>query len=1602
MKKHLPILSLFTIAAFLIVHGIAYAQKTVTVYVYNNEFSINPPGEAVVQAVIVQGDFIRWLHVQGNHTTTSVAGSAEVWNVPINNNNKEYTKQFNSTGLFWYYCIPHGSENIDGTASGMAGTITVLPAGSGACCLPDGSCVTTTEGECAIAGGVFKGIGSLCETSVCPIISEFSAVKDNILYESIDGTISNALGNHIYAGNNATGKRRGVLSFDVSTLPTNAEILDVELRLYCNSNVGASFPITLQRLSQNWGEGTSQATGGEATGVPATTGDATWLHTFYNTQFWNIPGGSFSSTISATTNVNALNTSFTWSSEQMKADIEHWREMPSMNYGWVIRGDEVTTNNPKRFASRHTETIAQRPVLKISYIIPQTGACCYTDGSCAEGTEMECMMGGGVYKGDGTTCAEVSCTPGLTPFLDPLPLPGIATPVTGAPGDVAHYRIRMTEQFQQLHSQLPPTRVWGYDGSYPGPTIEASRNKKVTVEWVNDLRVYETGQLRTTHALPIDECLHGPDKTGQVPVAIVHLHGGKVGPESDGHPDDAFPPGQSSPIYEYPNIQPAGTLWYHDHALGITRLNVMMGLAGLYTLRDDQEKALNIPKGEYEVPLVIQDRSFNADGSFSYPESWSEHFFGNVILVNGKVWPYLNVKQGKYRFRVVNGSNSRAYTLSLDDHSEFYQIGTELGLMNSPHMLHELTLTPGERAEIVIDFSQYTPGTEIILSNSAPAPFPGFPGVGVIPNVMKFIVQGTPGHTAPIPMSLVTVEELKEDDAIQERKFELKQVPGHDCGDHGHLMWTINGLMWDDITEYPVLGTTEIWTWHNQSGIAHPMHMHLVAFQILDRQELDPNGNPIGPRIPPDPSEKGWKDTANSPPGYQTRVIARFEGFKGLFPYHCHILEHEDHEMMRQFLVVEEGQCQDATITFTACDRYEYNGVAYTESGIYTQQVVDEEIGCRTTLTINLTINQSSASTSEATACDSYEWNSITYTASGTYVFTTLNQAGCDSTATLILTINSSTISSTDVTACDTYTWNETTYSTSGVYTFSTINAVGCDSVATLNLTIHKSNSSELNEVACDKFTLNGIVYEASGQYFQTLPNLAGCDSTIMLNLTILPSGTVTVNETACDSYTFNDITYTESGTYTQEITNEEGCSGTIVLNLVITKSTISNQSVTACNSYSWNGIPYTATGIYVFQTKNAVGCDSTATLNLTINTSTTSSQSVTACDTYLWNGITYTATGVYTFTTVNAAGCDSTAVLNLTLNKSTNSSQSVTACDQYVWNGNTYTTSGTYTFTTTNAAGCDSTATLVLALNFSDTTEETTVACDSYTWNGTTYTASGTYVKELPNANGCTTTATLKLTINNATSSMITETACNTFTLNGEAYTASGQYLQVMPNAVGCDSTITLNLTIETGGTRTITASTCNTYTLYGQTYSSSGTYTQFVPGPGLCDSVLTLNLTVIQLSKTVAMQDYVLSAQETGGEYQWFNCAGTVAITGATSRTYTVTESGEYSVRIRKDNCEVISACIPVTIVGLENQFGYSTIAYPNPTTGKVSIPYMKRNVLPSVKVVNGAGQSIDAQTDYLEDSIQVDLLSTTPGVYFIEVRDNDVITRYKVMKQ
>jgi FtsP/CotA-like multicopper oxidase with cupredoxin domain len=422
---------------------------------------------------------------------------------------------------------------------------------------------------------------------------------------------------------------------------------------------------------------------------------------------------------------------------------------------------------------------------------------------------------------------------------------------------------------------------------------------------------------------------------------------------------------------------------------------VHLGLAGFYLLRNDVEDALGLPSGEYEVPVVVQDKSFNSDGTIAYPAEWNDTWFANHIIVNGKILPKMTVKRGKYRFRFLNGSGSRFYRFRVVNASgttqDVVQIGTDGGLVDSPRTLQDFAMGPAERYEIVIDFEQLSlnnPGeTEFFLVNDAPILYPGVPGNGVLPDVMRFDVTAEIGHTAALPVTLKEILPIDETQAVVTRRLSLgPEVPtGHGgmppcsdiqwfvksvsetrggqttdltsacgtapvCGDgicqaadgedcscsdcNGQTSGNPNNRyccgddvdctdarcggdvamggtcdpvsqahqckFWDDISEKPVQGDIEVWEFDNPTGMVHPMHMHLIMFQVLERCDR----NAPTTCFPPNPEEIGWKDTVHAEPGMITKVKVDFSAdYTGKYAYHCHILEHEDDEMMRQMRV---------------------------------------------------------------------------------------------------------------------------------------------------------------------------------------------------------------------------------------------------------------------------------------------------------------------------------------------------------------------------------------------------------------------------------------------------------------------------------------------------------------------------------------------------------------------------------------------------------------------------------------------------------------------------------------------------------------------------
>ena len=570
------------------------------------------------------------------------------------------------------------------------------------------------------------------------------------------------------------------------------------------------------------------------------------------------------------------------------------------------------------------------------------------------------------------------------PLLDPLTVPQFVNPLPNPLTQLTPYTPKGLDgngfKHYQIGTALLPqqdlglgqgrlTDVFAYGNlgvpaegfSYPGRTLEVQKNQPISVSWSN--------ALPQQHVVPVDPTLLLDGRLTYDPLTnsinegvpmVPHLHGGHTDAVYDGTPLQYWTAGGVKgedwryDSYVYANDQDAATLWYHDHAMGVTRLNAYAGLAGFYIIRDGADtglanNSLGLPAGQYEVPIVIQDKQFLADGSLWYPamaQTWNgtanvastmPEMFGDTIVVNGKAWPKLDVQPKRYRLRLLNGSDSRFYTMTLtnpgvaqigntiNSATPFWQIGTDAGLLNAPVKLPTLVLAPGERIDVIVDFTKFKPGTQFILSNTANAPFPGGAKVvaGLTDRIMAFNVvpsDGTPDLSkAPSAITSLRPDAITPIDPLTPG---TRQVALYETLDPMGRILPLLGTpgssyeFMDPVTENITKGATEVWEIYNNTPDAHPIHLHQVKFQLVSRQAFSSKVGPgplpgsvaMGPitlrgaPLPAARNELAWKDTIQVMPGEVVKVRATFD-LEGKYVWHCHILSHEEHDMMRPFQV---------------------------------------------------------------------------------------------------------------------------------------------------------------------------------------------------------------------------------------------------------------------------------------------------------------------------------------------------------------------------------------------------------------------------------------------------------------------------------------------------------------------------------------------------------------------------------------------------------------------------------------------------------------------------------------------------------------------------
>ncbi|MFV1982723.1 MAG: multicopper oxidase family protein [Thiohalomonadales bacterium] len=635
----------------------------------------------------------------------------------------------------------------------------------------------------------------------------------------------------------------------------------------------------------------------------------------------------------------------------------------------------------------------------------------------------------------------------IKPFVTKLKLPSTLTPKEHATISISQDNATIYKDEDSGHEITVP--IWGFNGQYPGPTIETERDKTITINWVNNIKEDErnpckadivTFEGNANESIPqnileassqdpliIGDASNGAEGKGFV---VTHLHGGKVPPNYDGWPESMLLPKKDgeepqSRLCRYENKQRAMTLWYHDHAMHTTRLNAYAGLAGLWVIRDEEEKSLCLPSEEFEVPLVIQDKNLTDINDFSSNRDNARllhrvekdgplEFFGPLTLVNGAIWPKHKVKSQVYRLRLLNASNARFYRLRFaelaDDGSynwcdtiQVKQIGTDCGLMQQPVDLpnNGLVIAPAERADLIVDFSSVK-GKKIVLLNTAEAPFansaplpladlfPADPATHTIdgeawrtpyPQVMMFDVDvnnstafdfaalalnmnekvNSFANEDPIPHLPQVPEQIVRTGALVEKTVEMKDKEGKIKKQVILVQWELSKKSAVGETMLPILtaqrevtidgeefvvtaerfqdpvnwvikhGSTEKWRFINLTEDTHPMHVHLVQFRSVARKNIKVEGvigdtsvvdfvndkslnnetivineDTANPASLDENEEFGYKDTLRVNPGEMVELVATFEGYCGRYVYHCHLLEHEDHDMMRQFIVTRD------------------------------------------------------------------------------------------------------------------------------------------------------------------------------------------------------------------------------------------------------------------------------------------------------------------------------------------------------------------------------------------------------------------------------------------------------------------------------------------------------------------------------------------------------------------------------------------------------------------------------------------------------------------------------------------------------------------------
>jgi len=668
-------------------------------------------------------------------------------------------------------------------------------------------------------------------------------------------------------------------------------------------------------------------------------------------------------------------------------------------------------------------------------------------------------------------------------------------------------------------------------------------------------------------------------------------------------------------------------------------------------------------------------------------------------------------------------------------------------------------------------------------------------------------------------------------------------------------------------------------------------------------------------------------------------------------------------------------------------------------------------LGCLDSTTYTVLVHPESATTLNASVCqgETHSFAGFNLGVTGTYYDTLVNGNNCDSIVRLNLTVLPTFASSLNQSICfgESFNFNGQVINAPGLYFDTSVAINGCDSILTLSLSVLPISDNSISATICQntQYSFGGKSPSTAGSYKDTIPSINGCDSIITLTLTVDPVSQTSLNETICfeETFDFNGQLLTATGNYLDTLIAANGCDSIIALTLTKRHYLIDSVDVSICDgaSYGFNGLQLSQSGKYLDTLMASTGCDSIVQLNLTVLGKANSSITASICqgDFYPFNGQSLTATGVYLDTLMASNSCDSIVQLNLTVLGIINNNVTAAICqgDAYFFKGQNISVAGNYSDTLNGSNGCDSIVDLTLSIlsNFSDTSMVSICNGTSYIFGGIQLSQSGSYVDTVPAVNGCDSILHLDLTVLGKVITSVSSTICegDFYLFNGQNLTNTGIYSDTLVAAFGCDSVVNLNLTVLPVTRDSLSVSLCSvgSYSFNGKALTNSGIYSDTLTSSNGCDSIVRLDLLLDSVEASISRLGYVLTANQGGVSYQWFECnQGFVPIVGETFQTYTVTKNGSYAVSVQRNSCvDTTDNCETYVSVGImESEYTQRDFEVsPNPTKGQLKITFYE-NELTAIRIYNSYGQLIK---EFIPKSsiVDVDMSSFSNGLYYVHYK-------------